>query len=253
MRRLIYVFLFLIILGIYPNAKAFASQEIYLNDTKYSDNAYTVEVKNLEKNLKAIVYFDTFMYTYDLVDGENEIPLQFGNGTYEIKIAEHVIDTKYKVIEQLEFKVKEIKKTFVFSSKIVNMKNAKKLLKKKTSFIKSGMTDEEKINATYKFVTKLLSYDDEKAKTVADGYIPNIDKILKLKKGICYDYSVMMAIILRSEGIPTKLNMGYREDMETYHAWNEVYVNGKWKTIDATLESKKVYQDSSKYTITKFY
>ena len=43
--------------------------------------------------------------------------------------------------------------------------------------------------------------------------------------------------MLRSQGIPTKLVKGYSDNVDGYHAWNEVYINEEWITIDTTLDA----------------
>ena len=76
--------------------------------------------------------------------------------------------------------------------------------------------------------------------------MPNLNKIYKKKKGICFDYAALMAAMLRSQRIPTKLQVGYAG--EAYHAWISCYVDeigwvdniisfdGKdWSLMDPTL------------------
>ncbi|MNE59256.1 Transglutaminase-like superfamily protein [compost metagenome] len=99
------------------------------------------------------------------------------------------------------------------------------------------------------------------AATVTPDYIPNNDSTLLSNKGICYDYASLFATMLRSEGIPTKLVMGNTSYVSTYHAWNEVLLNGKWVTIDTTVDAglAKNNKDvgltkvASKYSAAKFY
>ena len=43
----------------------------------------------------------------------------------------------------------------------------------------------------------------------------------------------MVALMLRSQGIPTKIVDGYQEFIGA-HSWNEVLINGQWVHIDAT-------------------
>ena len=40
--------------------------------------------------------------------------------------------------------------------------------------------------------------------------LPSVDETLKTKKGICFDYAALMTAMLRSQGIPTKLEIGYQ-------------------------------------------
>lgn len=35
----------------------------------------------------------------------------------------------------------------------------------------------------------------------------------------------------------------HKVDSDVYHAWNEVYLNGQWHTIDATLDCEYVALD----------
>ena len=78
--------------------------------------------------------------------------------------------------------------------------------------------------------------------------MPDIDAVLAEKKGICFDYAALMAAMLRSQGVPTKLVTGYTGS--SYHAWISTYseetgwVEGviffdgtTWKLMDPTFAS----------------
>ena len=69
---------------------------------------------------------------------------------------------------------------------------------------------------------KNFTYDYDKAATVSSGYLPVVDTVLDSKTGICFDYAAVMASMLRSQNIPTRLEIGYAGD--AYHAWISVYV-----------------------------
>ena len=102
--------------------------------------------------------------------------------------------------------------------------------------------------AVYDYVVQNLSYDDEKAATVQSGYLPDLDEILEIKKGICFDYASMMTAMLRSQEVPCKLVVGYAGNI--YHAWISIWTeeNGwvdgaiffdghAWKRMDPTFVS----------------
>jgi transglutaminase-like putative cysteine protease len=106
----------------------------------------------------------------------------------------------------------------------------------------------EQISAIYNFVIENITYDTELAKTVKNPYLPDIDKTLKTKKGICFDYAALMTAMLRSQGIPCKLVIGFAGDV--YHAWinawseetgwvnNIIVFDGKnWQLMDPTFAS----------------
>ena len=129
--------------------------------------------------------------------------------------------------------------------------------------------DLEVITNIYNYVTENITYDYEKAATVQSGYISDVDEILASQTGICLDYSAVMTAMLRSQRIPTRLEVGYAGD--AYHAWISTYipeqgwVNGviqfngtDWELMDPTFaanagekELKSFIGDGSKYT-TKF-
>lgn len=70
------------------------------------------------------------------------------------------------------------------------------------------------------WVTDNVAYDTQLAATVKSGYVPDPDSVLAKRSGICYDYASLMAAMVRSQGIPARLVVGYAAD-NIYHAWNE--------------------------------
>lgn len=80
-----------------------------------------------------------------------------------------------------------------------------------------------KTAAIYDYVINNINYVST-AENGANGYIPVPDTVLANKSGICFDYASLMAAMLRSQKIPTKVVVGYAGDI--YHAWISVYVDG---------------------------
>lgn len=72
--------------------------------------------------------------------------------------------------------------------------------------------DLDYIEQIYRYVIKNISYDDDLAANVQADYLPVIDRTLESKKGICFYYASLMAALLRSQNIPTKLVVGYSGD-----------------------------------------
>ena len=85
--------------------------------------------------------------------------------------------------------------------------------------------DLEAIISVYSYVVSNITYDFDKAENVQSGYVPNVDEIVEAKTGICLDYAAVMASMLRSQKIPTRLEVGYAGD--AYHAWISTYVEDK--------------------------
>ena len=122
------------------------------------------------------------------------------------------------------------------------------------------------LQAVYNYVVQNLTYDYDLADTVDSGYIPDVDSTLKSGKGICFDYAALMTAMLRSSGIPTRLDIGYATNI--YHAWISTYLDeqgwvdnvikfdGKnWTMMDPTFAAgggegiQDFITDSSNYNI----
>lgn len=204
-------------------------------------------------------------YDYPLTIGI-KYPLQLGNGSYSVLIAEAVNATQYKVIKQetLTVKLTDDKQVFKLSNPLINWTRQTLAIKKTAELTKSAKTDQQKVQAIYDFITKKFVYDNAKAKTVEAGYIPNLDTLFKASGGICYDYAATFAAMTRSLGIPTKLVMGReRSHPNVEHAWNEVYLNNlmKWVVIDTTYDAARVqggqktslFKTAADYTVSKYF
>lgn len=72
--------------------------------------------------------------------------------------------------------------------------------------------------------------------------IPSALEVLNSMKGDCNEHSTLFAALARSIGIPSKIAAGlvWQDDGFYYHAWNEVYVDGQWLPVDATLNRIKM-------------
>ena len=214
------------------------------------------------KKLKVIIEKDSVQYTYDLNNkGEYDTyPLQMGDGSYKVRVFENISETKYstKQTTTINVKLNDQNAPYLISSQMINFTETSETVKKAKELSEGKTTDIEKVDAIYDYVISNIVYDNEKARTVKSGYLPSIDEILKINKGICYDYSSLMAAMLRSESIPTKLVTGYSSNLSAFHAWNEVYTketgwislnelyfdSEQWKMMDSTIASSAKQSNS---------
>ncbi|MFB9325144.1 transglutaminase family protein [Paenibacillus aurantiacus] len=218
-------------------------------------------------NVKAIVRItkDKSSYDYSLTAGSS-YPLQLGNGSYTVMVAEAASANKYKVIhkETVELKLADANIVFRQTSPIVNWNTNNLAVLKAQQLNKNAKTDQDKIKSIYAHITKTFKYDNTKAASVKPDYLPNLDAVFKSGKGICYDYAATFAAMARSIGLTTKLVVGYEnKHPDVLHAWNEVYLeeSGEWVTIDTTYDAAKVqagqapplFKSANSYTMTKFY
>lgn len=217
---------------------------------------------NSSKTLKVTIAKGSDKYTYDYVPN-SRYPLQLGNGQYTVSLLEHVSGTSYKVLKRETIQVTITNQNDIYTHSIPNIQfsetsGSSKLAKELT---KDAKTTEEKIAFIHDYIVKNIKYDFNR--TNPSDYTPNLDSILTNKNGICYDYAAVFAGMLRSLNIPTKLMMGYKNDIKTYHAWNEVYISEtkQWIIVDTTYDSvklgyKEAYtlkKNSSDYKISKQY
>ena len=116
------------------------------------------------------------------------------------------------------------------------------------------VTDYDKVTAIHDWICSYLYYDVDSLNS--EDIPPYLaDEILQSRRAVCRGYATLMATLCRSIGIPCNIVTGYAlgvgEDTEwtdetivtdtQNHAWNEVYVDGRWIIVDTTWDcSKKI-------------
>lgn len=265
--------------------------------TKVSDNTKaTVDYSNTkdgyvmvqftaatDKRLKVKVFGPTTTYTYDMKQGEwTTFPLSDGNGTYQVKVYEKKTtdpaDTKYAVTLSTSFEVTLTDEfaPFLRPNQYVNYENATNAIAKAQELVGAETDPLKKVEKVYSYVVNNFTYDKQRAADATagkiPGYLPNLESVLAEKKGICFDYAAIMTGMLRSQGVPCKLVVGYAGT--TYHAWvsvwsektgwieGAIYFDGTaWHRMDPTFastgnSSEKIMQyigDGKNYNSMYFY
>ncbi len=233
---------------------------------------YTAETV---KRLKAQVQGPAVTYTYNIQPGRWEVlPLTDGNGEYKVSLFENVKDNRYAgvISNTMQVEMTDAFAPFLRPNQYVNYNASSAVVAKAAELTKDSQKPLEKVEKIYDFVIGNLTYDTEKARTVQSGYLPVLDSVLEQKKGICFDYAALMTGMLRSQGVPCKLVVGYAGS--AYHAWINVwseetgwidaviFFDGQsWKRMDPTFASSagesaeimKYIGDGSNYTAKYFY
>ena len=217
---------------------------------------------------------DSVTYTYIIPAGDSVIPLSLGNGTYTIIAYEGMGDEGMyatKFAEPVDVVISDEFKPFLYPNCYIQFDENADVVKLGEQLAEGKGSDIEVIAAVYDYVVKNITYDHERAATVKPDYVPNVDMVLKEKKGICFDYAALMSAMLRSQRIPTRMEFGYAGD--AYHAWLSSYIkdvgwiNGiiefdgaDWTLMDPTFAanagSKKIKSfigDGSNYTTKYIY
>ena len=192
-------------------------------------------------------------------------PLQFGEGQYTVTLLERVSDKGFRKVEEqkVNFKAENKNDIYLQSIQIINWNKDMKSIKKAEELTKNAKTDREKVAAIHAYIVNNIAYDDNKASSVKPGYLPSMDLTLETGQGICYDYSALFAGMTRSLKIPTKLQEGRKNDIEEYHAWNQVYLKetNEWIIVDTTYDAAlkaakapiKMVKDAKEYKVEKSY
>lgn len=255
---------------------------VYQNDFASIDTSNTsqgyVMVKYNGTNEKVklqITCPDQSCYTYLISDrgAYDTFPLTAGNGSYALQVLENVAGDTYTVslAQSINVSIEDEFLPFLYPNQYVNFHTDSKAVSKGSDLAKDTYSDLDVVQNIYNYVIKNISYDTEKAQNVSYGYVPDIDDTLSSKKGICFDYAALMTSMLRSQNIPTKLEVGYSGD--AYHAWISTYIDDKgwvddiiqfngntWQIMDPTLAAtndsaavKKYVGDGSHYVVKYTY
>ncbi len=268
MRKLMFATLTLVLLfaGFGGTGARAAELEGWLNKDNLSRGAVTIhyDVK-LNVKTKLVIEKGNNKYTYNLTYGAQEetFPLQMGNGDYTISLLEQIKGTTYRLVQKdtVKLDLQDETPVYLSSTQNVNWNIDGLAAKKAAELTKDAATDEDKVKAIYNYIISTIKYDDSLTFTATSNYLPNIERTLTAKKDTCYGFSSLFAGMLRSVGVPAKLAMGASDYVKTYHAWNEVYMNGRWVVIDTTADAGwkgtttafTMIKDASKYKADKLY
>lgn len=258
-----------------PGTVTYGNDTIDVDISNVSDGYIMVQYQGTREKLRVqITIPDSTVYDYTIYPGSYEtLPLTGDSGNYHINVLEHVRNNKYALMVSEDFNVaiNDEFTPFLYPNMYVWYTGDHEAIKYAALLSDLSSTDLEYVEQVYLYVTQNISYDSVLASTVKSGYVPDIDNTLQSGKGICWDYASLMAAMLRSQGIPTKLVFGYSSD--AYHAWISVYlteigwVDGiiqfdglHWSLVDPTLAAnnskkavKKYIGDGTNYTVKYLY
>lgn len=229
--------------------------------TLYSNSLATIDASNAHEGYIMVNYTgvnpkvklqitgpNSVTYTYNLYKGYEAFPLSAGSGNYKVAVYENVTGNQYSTAISKTFPV-VITNTFgpnLYPNQYVDFTIDSLVVAKAMELSENCTNDLEVVTKIYNYITTNMTYDHHKAATVQSGYTSNVDYILECGTGICLDYAAVMTSMLRSQNIPTRLEVGYAGT--AYHAWISTYitdvgwVNGiiqfdgvSWSLMDPTF------------------
>lgn len=255
-------------------------------ETTFKCDVATLDASNIKEGYVIVTYTgsskkvklqitgsNNITYTYNLTNGPEVFPLSAGSGNYTVAVYENTSGNQYATAmsESISVTITNLFGPFLYPNQYVNFNASSNTVKRGTDLAKGANSDLDVVSNIYNFVIRNITYDYDKAETVQSGYIPDVDVTLSSKKGICLDYAALMSAMLRSQRIPTRLEVGYAGD--AYHAWISTYikdvgwVNGiiqfdgkSWALMDPTFAAnssekalKNFIGNGSNYTTKYIY
>lgn len=168
---------------------------------------------------------DQINYKYFIQPSESytTLPLTSGDGDYQIEGYENIVDTKYIPLfkETVQVALTDQLLPFLYPNQYVYFTEDMNAVKTAAQVAGKSKNDLDAVADIYHYVIDNVAYDEVKAASIQKGYLPDIDSTLETGTGICFDYASLTAAMLRSQGIPARLEIGYSG--EVYHAWISVY------------------------------
>lgn len=239
----------------------FTDSSYYLDYSNASEGYIMVQYSGNSPKVKfQITLPDGTVYTYNLTDHLDTFPLSSDSGTYCFGIYENVDGNEYSTLmyEEISVTIKNTFGAYLYPNQYVNFNQNNDAIALAEQLAYSANSDLDVVSNIYNYIISNITYDYEEADTVQSGYLPDIDETLSSKKGICLDYAALMASMLRSQQIPTHLEVGYAGT--AYHAWISTYiqdvgwVNGiiqfdgtDWELMDPTFGSTTGEKKLEKY------
>ena len=230
-----------------------AQQEFNVDSSNVQNGYFMAMHQKSSRRLKMRVAKDGEVYTYDLNDsGQYEaFPLQLGSGTYTCSLYRNVESNWYSKEAEitLDVKLDSEHAPYLSPSQYVYYTSDFKAVQQSMLLCQGLSTDEEKYSAIVDYVSRNFAYDYARAASDPGFYLGDVDGCFETKTGLCQDLAAMTACMLRVQGIPTQLVIGYAD--KSCHAWNKVLLGGEYRLLDITACITGGY--ASQYTEDRHY
>ncbi len=191
--------------------------------------------------------------TYDL-NGEAKFevfPFQLGSGFYDISLYENVSGKKYAQAGNVALNVNLNREdvAFLYPNQYVNYNELSAAVADAEKLC-AGKSDREIFDILCEYMKTSFVYDYIRAATVQAGALPDIDGSYKKRMGICQDLSAIFCCMMRSQGLPARLIIGYAD--KQYHAWTITEIDGREYFFDPTAALNAISKVKD-YSMERFY
>ena len=152
-------------------------------------------------------------------------------------------------------------KPFLCANSWVDIHNNPLSVAQAAALCEGVQRDYDKVLVIYDWIRANVKYNYPKSTELKREYIPKPDGTMITRNGVCTDYSALMGVMLRSQGIPCRIAIGNLNGTAVRHAWVEVYVDNRdadvrirmWQRFDPTLHPEPERLNNSKYYKADYY
>lgn len=161
----------------------------------------------------------------------------YGPGEYEVTLYENTSGIKYRRVMSDTFNVsdEQAESALTCPATYYDYPSTQGVLSVVDSLWDTSRTDEDNAKAVYDWVISNIKYDTDRAASVSTGYLPDLDHVMEQGKGTCLDYAALYATMLRSQGVPCQVVIGYYGSDRQCHAWVRSRFDGEWAYSDPTF------------------
>ena len=234
-------------------ASAMVRTPIASGTASYGNTKVTVDASNASQGYVMVKYKGSnnkikvqitkgVTYTYDLNarDSYEVFPLTEGDGSYSIKVFENISGNQYSQAfsQSINVTLENEFTPFLYPNQYVNFNQSSNAVAVSDQLSAGAADPMGVVTSIYNYVVDNVTYDTDKAEDSErlKLYLPDPDETLDTKKGICFDYAALLVTMLRTQRIPTRLEIGYAGTI--YHAWISTYVDDiGW--VDGIIQFEK--------------
>lgn len=223
--------------------------------TSLPSDIYEIQIYAADETLKFSVHYTTL---YLITDGKN-----FGFAAPSFSNENREIYQKNQHVEILGDSYSSYLFNFYrnYNASSANLSGAEREAVQKTvdvleqEFEAQNVTDNyTKVLAVHNLLAMVFHYDYYSITVPGpDGFdsaYRTIYEVLSSNRTVCEGYANVFSAMLSLMGIPNRTVHGYgssnvndteNSEFPSNHAWNEVYVNGRWMLFDVTWDSYNTY------------
>lgn len=212
-------------------------------DASHASEGYVAASAISDARLKLQVACGDMSYNYDLPSDGSPIvvPLNMGDGAYRVRVMQNTSGNNYVEVyaQDLDVALESEFAPYLRPNLFCDYDDASAAVAKARELAADAANEGDVMRDICTWVASNIAYDYDKAAELSgtSGYVPNPDETLASGTGICFDYASLSAAMLRSLGIPCKVVTGYVSPDGIYHAWNLVYIDGSWTSVEFSVRA----------------